>query len=199
MYRAMDPVSYRYVVTLRNSHGRYRSHYRHVMREGTWQGGGSFANWYDGQPDNYAVRVICGTRCSNVSKYQITPELYRYTLARLDLFEDLLFVEDYAESYRHFAERVEWSAVIRLPKENMEKQPPAGTNANATSDDTLHPLMTSLDDALYEYARQKYERIPRPTRSATTEGALRTYFQLGPKLQCASICSCRGGECTAFR
>ena len=93
-------------------------------------------------------------------KFQLSAELFDYTLDRLDQFEDLLFVEDYSESYRRFAQRVGW-AHASIRNENHQ----APILKNDTLLDDWDPLMSALDDALYEYARARYrgEQPPHPT------------------------------------
>jgi len=192
MYEAMDPTMYRYIVALRDSRGRYLSHYRHVIWESDWEG--SFETWWKGQPDNYAVRKICGTRCSSVPKFQISPELLNYTLKRLDLCDDLLFVEDFEESYRRFARSVEWTTVTKVPNDNRREP------ANNSALDDFDPLMSTLDDALYHYARQKYEGVTNPTLAAEHVDALSIYFAEGKRRKCTSECACPGSMiCSQFR
>jgi len=181
LYEALDTQDYRYVVTLRNSRERYLSHFRHMDRE-TPRYRDPFSTWWTGQPDNWNVRKICGTRCSNVPKFQLTAQLFNYSLDRLDQFEDLLFVEDYSESYRRFAQRVGW-AHASIP--NGNQQGPiiqSSKNNNHTLLDDWDPLMSALDDALYEYAWAKYrgEQPPHPQ--------VDTYFAEGPGRNCSTLC-----------
>ena len=184
LYEALDTQDYRYVVTLRHSRERYLSHFRHMDRV-TPSYKDPFSTWWTGQPDNWNVRRICGTRCSNVPKFQLSAQLFDYTLDRLDQFEDLLFVEDYSESYRRFAQRVGW-AHASIRNENHQAPILKSQNFHTLLDD-WDPLMSALDDALYEYARAKYEggqqqQPPRPTHQIST------YFAQGPGRNCSTLC-----------
>ncbi|VEU44438.1 unnamed protein product [Pseudo-nitzschia multistriata] len=211
------PEHYDYVVGLRDSRDRYQSHWNHLVRERRDAGSSNtnssnnnsnnFAEWIKGQPDNYNVRMICGTRCSAVPKYGITLELFRHALDRL--WEDVshvLFVEDMEESFGRFAEAYGWEPYD--PPDPGPSPRTAGANGSAWD-----PYMFVLDDALYEFAKQKQA----DTRNATGQNGRRNatgvpgargswrrpfrnqalvdgYFREGPSRNCTNACCGRCSE-----
>jgi hypothetical protein len=185
MYNAMDISSYRYVVMLRDSKERYRSHWKNMCRVHN-DTSTTFHTWWTRQPDNWNVRKICGTRCQNVPKYQITEELFEYTLERLRLFEDILFVERFDETYRTFAKRVGWNR----PPPKMIRYDTSFLYAKASSREAdWEPMMSALDDVLYEYAMDLYEGGEQPpTLGKKRMNRLQRYLTDGPRRMCNSEC-----------
>jgi hypothetical protein len=203
MYEAMDTEHYRYVVMLRDSRDRYESHWKHVYRrynetftvenEAHWkhmhrrnnekETVENFTEWWTGQPDNWNVRKICGTPCMNTSKYGITEQLWNQTVERLRQFDDVLFVDRFNETFTKFASRVGWTRMpVVKPIARHVDYPSMG--------DEWDPMMTALDDALYEFAEGMYQGIPRPYAALSTERrtALREYFARGREQNCNSPC-----------
>lgn len=220
MYAAMDTEHYRYVVMLRDSRDRYESHWKHVYRRYTKKDDvenfkrthahrrnnekdtvenfagthehrrndekvtvENFTEWWTGQPDNWNVRKICGTPCMNTSKFGLTEQLWNHTVERLSQFDDVLFVDRFNESYTKFASRVGWT---RMPV----IQPITRDVDYPRMSDEWDPMMTALDDALYEFAEGMYQGIPFPYAAISTERrtALREYFARGREQKCNSPC-----------
>lgn len=120
--------------------------------------------------------MICGSRCIDVPKYQLTKELFNYTLERIWYnFSHIIFVEDMEESFNRFATAYGWNndtndsdsisstATTRIQTASQHQQHRGKTTATQTeksSSSSLHgwdPYMSVLDDALYEFAKRKYE------------------------------------------
>jgi hypothetical protein len=211
MYEEMDTEHYRYVVMLRDSRDRYESHWKHVYRRynGTdnvrhglhWNqvhrrnieknNVENFTEWWTGQPDNWNVRKICGTSCMNTSKYGITEQLWNQTVERLSQFDDILFVDRFNETFPKFASRVGWTHMpVIKPIARHVDYPSMG--------DEWDPMMTALDDALYEFAEGIYQGIPHPYVALSTERltALREYFARGREQKCNSPCC--AATCTTY-
>jgi len=153
-------------------------HYNLTIRDqnGAFHPVGNYTKWIFGQPDNYNVRMICGSRCIDVPKYQLTKELFNYTLERIWYnFSHIIFVEDMEESFNRFATAYGWNndtndsdsisstATTRIQTALQHQQHRDKTTATQTeksSSSSLHgwdPYMSVLDDALYEFAKRKYE------------------------------------------
>ena len=172
-----------------------------------------FKTWSSGQPDNWNVRIICGRKCKSSAKFQITPQLFQYTLKRISLFRHILFVENMVESFNTFAEYYGWKR-----EEVVEEQDKITTNHNdeknstvsnkkthrhhhsyyPTLDDTKHlsetewnPMMSALDDALYEFAKRKYQNNTLGSgrmERFSNQDQVDYYFDMGPKQNCTDIC-----------
>lgn len=164
---------------------------------------GNFTAWWELQPDNYSTRMICGAKCLNTPKFQLTPDLFRITLERLSLFSHILFVEDMEASYDKFSSTVGWDRAKQLRHENQridsrEKK----TVAELMADNNLSydPFTTVLDDALYGFARQRYESNYANDDTAIDEilnsKPVREYFEGGKKRGCKNPCC---GKCSAYR
>ena len=192
MYTAMDTSLYRYVVVLRDSQSRYRSHWKNMCREHN-DTTTSFTAWWTRQPDNWTVRKICGSRCMGIAKYGITEELFEYTLNRLRLFEDIMFTERYDETYETFAKHVGW----HVPRPEVRSYDPTFPYAQDESD-VWDPHMSALDDALYEFAVTLYdggfEHPPRVGRESRSR--IRNYLADGPSKKCSTEC-CHA-ECSTY-
>lgn len=181
MYSAMDLKNYRYVVMLRNSLERYKSHWKNVCRVHGANQAGTFTSWWTRQPDNWSVRKICGTKCIKIPKFHISVSQFEYVLERLRKFEDILFLERFNETFTKFARRVGWTQLpipvssyshFDYPKDSGE----------------WDPLMSALDDALYEYAEALYRGESEPALKPTTQALVHKYFQEGPGRLCTSPC-----------
>jgi hypothetical protein len=196
LIESIDPQNYRYVIQLRNSQQRYKSHWKHVIR--AYSGTTTFSDWWAGQPDNWTVRKICGSRCHNIAKFNISRELFEYSLKRLHVFDDILLLENFQESFVRFTTKVGWKPYI----------PKASTNQDSWSSDAYPPLwnntswdvsMTALDNALYQYALQLYHndttRIPVLSHDIMKDVEL--YFQQGPSRGCTTPCCSQ--ECSKYR
>ena len=165
MYDTMATDYYDYVVTLRDSATRYVSHWKHVMNiQDARQKQGkkilvrNFSAWWELQPDNYSTRMICGFKCLDRSKFQITPQLFQYTLQRLSLFSHVLFLENMEASYTTFATAIGWNTGLKVAHENKAESNNKNKNDTKTMPEKINdPFMTALDDALYAFARKRYE------------------------------------------
>ena len=131
--------------------------------------------------------MICGSRCIDVPKYQLTKELFNYTLERIWYnFSYIIFVEDMEESFNRFATAYGWNndtndsdsipstATTRRQTAIQHQQHRDKTTATQTeksSSSSLHgwdPYMSVLDDALYEFAKRKYDYDSRTDDVATS-------------------------------
>lgn len=189
MYEAMDTDHYRYAVTLRQSYDRYLSHWKNVVRWHYPNFQMPFLDWWQGQPDNWNFRKICGTRCENVPKFQITKRLFEYTMARLNLFDDVLLFEKFNSSFALFAHNVGWT---KMPVSK-------GTKRNVTypkAEGEWDPLMSILDDALYEVAVSRYENLTYHAFSKLTRAAMTKYFRSNKGKQCTTPCC--ADACTQY-
>lgn len=182
MYEAMDLQHYRYVVVLRTSKSRYHSHWRHAFRANTTNE--DFYSWSNRQPDNWNVRKICGTRCMSTPKYRITREQWDYTLARLLQFSDILFVENFRESFETFAEQVGWTKMPAVSFDHHDESPSGYPSLRGNWDS----YMTTLDDVLYGLAVQRYGGYQEPSLSADEDRLLDQYFQYGKRQACMNPC-----------
>lgn len=190
MYRAMDAQNYRYVVMLRDSQSRYKSHWQHVFRNhpNTTQ---SFTLWYQRQPDNWNLRKLCGTDCQGVPKYGITRRLFDETMERLQHFDHVLFLEDFNRSYTAFARQVNWKVMPVYKKPVFNVTYPAMVEDDKESTTTTpawDPFMSALDDALYEIAKQRFDGQRNPQMPLGLEQKLNEYFLQGPMRGCLTPC-----------
>ncbi|CAB9498475.1 expressed unknown protein [Seminavis robusta] len=154
--------------------------------------GHTFEEWWSLQPDNWNFRQLCGTHCMGVPKYQLTLQHWQYTLDRFLQFHTVLFLEDLQDSMDVLAERLKWgqanmTAVQEAEKKERDRkarrkaegkrarplkttripratypplQPPNTTVAFASWD----PLMSALDDALYDIGR-RWEKLKREQKA----------------------------------
>ncbi|GAX14809.1 hypothetical protein FisN_29Lh009 [Fistulifera solaris] len=201
MYEAMDPEHYIYIVVLRNSQDRYVSHWKHVCRELQKSQKEKavlpdFAAWWQAQPDNWSFRKICGTRCQTVPKFQITRDLFEYTLDRLRLFDHILLLEHWETMYSTMAKSLGWKVVA--PKvQNRANMINMTYPAFASND--WDPFMSVLDDALYEYGVARYRGIfdDEFLFSKETSHGLETYFTMGFERDCENPCC--ADSCSKYR
>ena len=70
MYAGFNENLFTYVTILRDSWSRYVSHFGHVNR--AYGLDNALSAWVEGQPDNWNVRHICGTRCMLRPKFGLT-------------------------------------------------------------------------------------------------------------------------------
>lgn len=150
-----------------------------------------FKTWSEGQPDNWNVRILCGRKCKSKYKFQITPELFRYTLQRLTVFKHILFVEQLDESYNRFAANYGWKQVensnvgkkVNYPVSDMEQA-------------QWDPMMSALDDALYEFATRLYNNQSSILWDGfSNQNQVEHYFEFGPLVNCTDICC---GQCSPY-
>lgn len=198
MYKAMDPTHYHYIVVLRNSADRYLSHWKHVCRESnqtTTESVFVFDTWWQAQPDNWNVRKLCGTQCQNVTKFQITRELFEYTFDRLRLFDNVLLLEYWNKMFPAFARAVGWSRMSALQKKQVAKKNAVYPALGETAWD---PFMSVLDDALYEWvlARFRGNEVDYYWTDDMKE-RMELYFTMGQQRNCENPCCAE--SCSAYR
>lgn len=190
MYEAMDTEHYRYILMLRESEARYRSHWQHVYRNA--KGVPRFARWWEGQPDNWNFRNICGTQCTTVAKYRITQPLFDYTLDRLLHFDHFLFLERFNESFTALADAVGWNIMpvrVHRSSQNFHYSPDQ-------EGDEWDPMMSALDRALYEIASRIFDgrnnnqtnKIDARWLSGETQKGVDAYFRTGASMGCVTAC-----------
>ena len=199
MYESMDPHYYRYVLTLRTSIERYASHYLHLERNGAFQKNKrTFYQWIAGQPDNWNMRHICGMMCMDVPKFSLNETHWNHTLARLGLFENILFMSDsnsslFDDSYNRFACDVGWNELKPLTNPKKLNGKPDGQqkdyydilkNHNGWDERT-----TLLDDILYQYALALYQ-------GKVSEVAVDFTKMKNEEVACTDPCC---GPCTEYR
>lgn len=156
---------------------------------------GNFESWSEGQPDNWNTRIICGAKCRSRPKFQITRELFEYTLQRANKFAHFLFVEDLEGSYNQFAKAYKWhkySDVISTALlDDQSKRRRDNKNIEArVAREKWNPFMSALDDALYEFAKRKYHNVSeqelwQPFHNQTM---VDRYFAEGYKVGCVNGC-----------
>ena len=139
MYSVMDHAHFEYVVIMRRSIDRYYSHYRHVER--LYRGGSTFEAWMDGQPDNWNVRQLCGTRCLRVPKFKLAITHYLYTLNRMRAFDFVIRLDHFQSDLRRFAGARHWS-------ERLDLHVNPGEHGTGSPNAAAFRAMTYLDDAL---------------------------------------------------
>jgi len=142
MYSEMNLDYYLYITILRNSLARYMSHYNHARPNKTIE---SFETWLAGQPDNWNVRHICGTRCMHVPKFALTVADFQFAAHRLSQFSHILFHETYAASFALLAKNLNWK------KQTLPHMQRSQIKYKYAHDNTT--MMTCLDDLLYKSAK----------------------------------------------
>jgi len=146
MYANLDPTLFIHVTILRDSWSRYVSHFGHVKRAYGLKD--SLLTWIRGQPDNWNVRHICGTRCMLRPKFGLSREDYAYTRARLRMFRHVIRLPAGAGNLSAFHRDV--AALCRglkWSKCNTMRR----VNAGQQSESQLQPpwQLTALDDCLF--------------------------------------------------
>lgn len=172
--------------------------------DGTRYSVGNRTKWWQHQPDNYTLRMICGAKCKDVPKFQITRQLLDYTLRRLDNFSHVLFLEDMERSYNAFAKSVGWKNPVVVDVELHQN----AKSANPAKFDSLpveqawDPFMSVLDDALYDHARRQYQTTKLHASvdddsfgSVANPTLVNDYFTNGPKRGCTTPCC---GDCSIW-
>jgi hypothetical protein len=192
MYQNMAPEWYDYTVILRNSRTRYYSHWNHAS---TVKVLGGFRDWWSRQPDNWTTRMICGPKCMTAYKYKITPQLFNYSLNRLALFTDILFMETMNASVSKFAQKYNWSDT---PPKVINRKIDPGVNVSQLSAIGWDPDMSALDDALYEFGQRKEAGLlPYAQYSDKVQRQLDAYFRSGVERNCTSPCCSE--QCSGHR
>eukprot|EP00912_Choanoflagellata_sp_UC4_P000819 UC4_evm8s507 len=183
LYQAIVPNLFTHITILRDSWSRYISHFRHVCRAYNLPSEKTdFWAWVEGQPDNWNVRHICGTRCMLRPKFALTQSDYSYTLGRLRLFDYVIHLDS---NHTNFVDELfALCRGLKWTKCSTSKENAAPTKA---SDKYLRPpqfdRMTFLDDCLF--------------RNLTHEecfGGAR-YFQSNTNIEFESPC---GKKCTRY-
>ncbi|GAX14808.1 hypothetical protein FisN_29Lh008 [Fistulifera solaris] len=195
MYDAMDHQHYTYMVMLRQSQSRYQSHWKHMCQEQyhTNVTLPTFDTWWQAQPDNWNFRKICGTRCQTVPKFQITRELFEYTLDRLKSFDHILLLEYWDVMLPQLTQSLGWRMVPNLhisAKASNITYPELGNSA-------WDSFMSVLDDALYEYGLARYQKIDTFVFSQDTARMLEQYFTKGRERGCENPCCAE--SCSTYR
>lgn len=163
---------------------------------------GTFEAWYQGQPDNWNTRVLCGAKCRSKPKFNITQELFQYTLQRADHFKHFLFVEDIETSYNQIAEAYKWhkyaDIVNTFQVDDHSNRRQNKTRADLTlKQKKWDPFMSALDDALYEFAKRKYLNVSRDElwKPFQNQEVVDRYFAEGHKKGCKNGCC---GKCSSY-
>ena len=225
MYDSMAPDYYDYIAAIRDSKARYYSHWRHLRRlipvngtqhggygnsgwlmgdvikewksgddpKTTWQGSdplGDFKVWSDHQPDNWNTRIFCGPKCRVRAQFQITADLFIYTLKRLTLFRHIMFVEDMGNSFRKFAEAYGWEPETESIVKNV------GSNSGNLTEQEWNPLMSALDDALYEFCKRIFNNDTLHLwDDFSNQAQVDKYFSEGHVYGCSNACC---GSCSIY-
>lgn len=163
---------------------------------------GSFEVWSEGQPDNWNTRIICGAKCRPQPKFQITRDLFEYTLERANKFVHFLFVEDLEASYNQIAKAYNWYkyseiiTVALLQDQSKRRRDHHGVDLKVRQE-KWNPLMSALDDALYEFAKRKYHNVSQQElwQPFRNQDMLDRYFAEGYKFGCRNGCCFK---CTAY-
>lgn len=144
MYEAMDRAHFEYVVVLRDSRARYYSHWRHVRRTAKIHVE-PFTEWLLGQPDNWNLRQLCGTRCMNVPKFQLTHDHVSYARERLARFDHVLRMDMPGYNFTRDVETLARSRGWTKPLDAYANRARPGPHTPVPD---VPIMMTYLDDAL---------------------------------------------------
>lgn len=171
MYDAMAPEVFTYAVILRDAWARYLSHYRHITRlyRQHRYTNDSFFAWLDGQPDNWATRHLCGTRCMAKPKFALNRGDFVFAQRRLEAFAFVARLERPAEMA---------ALLVGLSWNITDAGKNSGGRYRLFDQTTATKRMTVLDDCLY---------AENHTRACT-----RAYFDAEPtpwRLPCGQRCS----------
>lgn len=155
---------------------------------------GNYTKWLQGQPDNYNVRMICGVKCSRIPKYQLSHDVFRYTIDRLAKFAHIIFVEDMEASFARFAKAYGWQYNVATTGQRRMNAFEL-TEVLETHTEGWDPFMSVLDDALYELAQRKYEEATDKELlkmiddvEFANKDMVEEYFTEGPKKGCSNEC-----------
>ena len=157
MYEAMDPEHYRYITALRKGESRYQSQWKMLSRQHK-HFATPFDEWWKAQPDNWATRQLCGSKCEGVGQYKMTPDMFDHTLQRLRLFENIVLLDDYNRTFAKVERDLRWTQTVSDRKKNMEQWKKKKRPYPPLGETVWDSNMSILDDVLYEYARQLNER-----------------------------------------
>jgi hypothetical protein len=96
------------------------------------------------------------------------------------------------DSFNAFATSYRWKPI--------QGEDGTRTKRNYTATDVeqaeWNPLMSALDDALYEFAQRLYNsETAKLWDSFSNQAEVDKYFSMGPKQSCADICC---GHCTPY-
>ena len=150
--------------------------------------------------------MICGSKCLDRPKFQVTAKLFEYTLQRLALFSHVLFLEDINSSYKKFANDVGWRRAQNLDHKNKRmngnKIETKSIRKELTENLRCDPFMTALDDALYNFARKRYEGdyanhsdTALLVKEFANSKGVQDYFRDGLGRNCKDPCC---GECSKW-
>jgi hypothetical protein len=201
MYDAIDKKNYLYVTILRKSIDRYLSHFMHVSMITTKKVVFSkYYDWWTRQPDNFIVRQLCGKPCEEVAKYQLTRSHLDYTMSRLRMFDDVMFLESWDESFDAYSRRYKLPEITyQQDKSKINSMSYRVTNhtsiAKQAKAKPIDPLMTALDDVLYEFALMMVNRTIVELPEHILVG-MDTYFDEGVERGCTTPCC--AAECSSF-
>ena len=171
MFNEMDHSRYHYVISLREAQSRYYSHARMVQQDN------HFDNWMATQPDNYNLRMICGTRCLYRPKYQLTREDLVFSLERLKEFDSILLLEFFNYTYGIFASKVGWKMYAGRKTEGS-------LSGSSKQLPPMESYMHVLDDITYGLAKAIVYREDTTNVTdhlARHESTLTDYFDNAPK------------------
>jgi len=171
MYDVVDTERYRYVVTLRDSVSRYRSHYKHDLKISNLKKVGQFPNWMKAQPDNFNLRMVCGDRCLQRARFQLTRGDLDYTVEKLrDDFDSIILMEDFNFTYTKFASKLGWTtwpgqknqkkgggtrrSSRSLVGEGEEEDEEDGNGNDKAEDVVIDFRYAALDDYVYEKSKE---------------------------------------------
>jgi hypothetical protein len=139
-------------------------------------------------------------------KYQISPQLFQYTLQRLDQFRHFVFVEDLKTTFDSMAASYGWKPHDQDFTRNAGNHSKANNNNNnATQHQLLKAAkwdvkMSALDDALYEFARRKYHNVTTVQllwqQPFANQQDVDEYFAFAPRENCTDACC---GQCSLYR
>ena len=149
LYNAIVPRFFIYVTVLRDSWSRYTSHFRHVCRAYNFPFRKKhFWAWVEGQPDNWNVRHICGTKCMSRAKFDLTPSDYAYTFRRLHMFDHVVRMGSnntkFIDGVFALCQGLRWS---RCPVQKKNAAPQRASDIYSRP--SRFDRMTALDDCLF--------------------------------------------------
>jgi hypothetical protein len=101
--------------------------------------------------------------CENLPQHGINATHWEYTLERFKLYENVIFLNDWMDSFNRFASDVGWK--LLSAEDSHVKKNAASAKQKERKVEMLHNWdenMSMLDDALYAYARAIYDDQPQP-------------------------------------
>lgn len=142
------------VVTIRNPLDRLYSHYRHVKRSTGELS--TFQQWAMARPDNYYVRMLCGSACEDVPRGQLGPFVHG-ALRRLRRFHFVVVLERAEDSYLALCRKLSWS---ECPIRHRNAAPSLPLSVIPNIPEHLY----SLDRIVYEFAIHRFLQITGQTQ-----------------------------------